>query len=194
MVGPSKQFDKQETLEKAMKVFWERGYEATSIQDLVSGMGINRASLYQTYGNKHDLYMACLIRYIDNSVQQLEQLLDLPGSAMGNLQKTFKSFIEHSLVSDSQGCFINNTAVELGPHDQQLAGILRDSWQQFESIFLRLVQRAKKNNELGPDSNEEQLARLLNTSLQGLMVKTKANTAKEQLFEVVDTLFDLIRK
>ncbi|MFV2061350.1 MAG: TetR/AcrR family transcriptional regulator, partial [Gammaproteobacteria bacterium] len=66
MVGPNKQFDQEETLSIALQVFWNKGYEATSMQDLVSSMGINRASMYQTYGNKYALFMSSLDMYMDN--------------------------------------------------------------------------------------------------------------------------------
>jgi len=194
MVGPNKQFDQDTVLKKALQVFWDKGYEATSIQDLISSMGINRASLYQTFGNKQSLYLTSLERYIENTLTSMRQVLDLPGPALDNLQQMFKGFVEQSLIKHKHGCFINNSAVELGPHDQEIAEKLRNSWCQFEDIFATIIERAIKNNEIDKNTDVEQLALLLNINLQGLMVKTKVNSPKEKLIICIDALFDLIRK
>ncbi|MFV1983632.1 MAG: TetR/AcrR family transcriptional regulator [Thiohalomonadales bacterium] len=193
MVGPNKQFDQDAVLDKALQVFWNKGYEATSMQDLVSSMGINRASLYQTYGNKHSLFMTCIDRYIENTLTSMRQMLELSGPALNNLKQMFTGFVEQSLIEQKHGCFINNSAVELGPHDADIAEKLRNSWNQFEKIFETIIERAIKNNEIDKNTNVEQLALLLNINLQGLMVKTKVNTPKEKLIICIDALFDLIR-
>jgi len=193
MVGPNKQFDQDVVLDKALQVFWDKGYEATSMQDLVSSMGINRASLYQTYGNKHALFLTSIDRYIENTLTSMRQVLDLSGSTLDNLQLMFQGFVEKSLVEKMHGCFINNTAVELGPHDPDIAEKLRNSWSQFEDIFTTVIERAIENNEIDKTTDVRQLASFININLQGLMVKTKANTPKEKLLGNIDTLFELIR-
>ncbi len=194
MAGPNKQFDQDEALTRAMQAFWKRGYEATSMQDLVSIMGINRASMYQTYGNKQTLFLASIDCYIKNILEQMTQSLDLPGSPLENLETLFKSVIGQSLQSKQHGCFIANTAIELGPHDAQIAEKLRAVWHQFEITFTTLIQRAIDNKELSSNANAGQLALLLNINFQGLIVKTKVNTPKEELFSSIETLFELIRK
>lgn len=194
MVGPNKQFDQDETLKKALHVFWDKGYEATSMGDLVSVMGINRASLYQTYGNKYALFISSMDLYIDNTLKLIEQTLALPGSPLDNLEHLFKSLVEQSLQGKLHGCFINNTAVELGPHDKEIAEKLRNIWVQFESLFSITISRAIDVDEVSENADADQLALLLNINLQGLMVKTKTNTPKESLFDGIESLFKLIRK
>jgi TetR/AcrR family transcriptional repressor of nem operon len=194
MVGPNKQFDRNEALDKALQLFWEQGYEATSMQDLVNAMGINRASLYQTYGNKQALYMASIERYAAQILASLTRLLDRPGTPMANLRDMFTQIIEQSLEGRMQGCFINNTAVELGPHDAKLAEKVREIWVQFEDIFATQLQHAIEQHQLAADADPHQLAQLLNINLQGLVVKTKANSNRAELIGAIDTLFDLIQK
>jgi TetR/AcrR family transcriptional repressor of nem operon len=194
MAGPSKQFDRDEALDKALQLFWEQGYEATSMQDLVNAMGINRASMYQTYGNKHQLYLAGLERYAAQVLANLSRLLNKPGTPLANLRDTFAHIVEQSLEGKMQGCFINNTAVELGPHDAQLAETIREIWLQFESMFATQLQHAIEQHQLPADADARQLAQLLNINLQGLVVKTKANSNKAELLHAIDALFHLIQK
>lgn len=194
MAGPNKQFDRDQALDKAVQLFWEHGYEATSMQDLVNAMGVNRASLYQTYGSKQELYLASLERYAAQILAHVTGLLDKPGTPLSKLRDLFVHVIEQSLDGNMQGCFINNTAVELGPHDATLAEKIRGIWVQFEDLFAMRLQQAIKQNQLPADTDPRQLAQLLNINLQGLMVKTKANSDKAELIAAVDALFDLLHK
>jgi len=194
MAGPNKQFDRDQALDKALQLFWEQGYEATSMQDLVNAMGINRASLYQTYGNKQALYLASLDRYAAQILALVTGLLDKPGSPLSKLRDLFVHVIEQSLQGNMQGCFINNTAVELGPHNAKLAEKIRDIWGQFEDIFATRLQQAIEQHQLAADTDPHQLAQVLNINLQGVMVKTKANSDKAELIRAVDALFDLIQQ
>jgi len=194
MAGPNKQFDRDEALGKAVQLFWEHGYEATSMQDLVNVMGINRASLYQTYGNKQELYLASLERYAAQILAHVSGLLNKPGTPLANLRDLFVHVIEQSLEGNMQGCFINNTAVELGPHDARLAENIRGIWVQFEDLFATRLQQAVEQHQLAADTDPHQLAQVLNINLQGLMVKTKANSNKAELIAAVDALFDLLQK
>ena len=194
MVGPNKQFDHDETLNKALRLFWEQGYEATSMQALVDAMGINRASMYQTFGNKHELFVASIERYMEGTLSSLTQLLEKPGSALANLQDFFEEVVGQSVQGKMQGCFINNTAVELGPHDAKLAEKIRQVWEKFENVFATLLQRAINEDEIKSDCDAHQLAQLLNINLQGLMVKSKANTSKKELLDGIHSLFKLIQQ
>jgi len=164
------------------------------MQDLVNAMGVNRASLYQTYGSKQELYLASLERYAAQILAHVTGLLDKPGTPLSKLRDLFVHVIEQSLDGNMQGCFINNTAVELGPHDATLAEKIRGIWVQFEDLFAMRLQQAIKQNQLPADTDPRQLAQLLNINLQGLMVKTKANSDKAELIAAVDALFDLLHK
>ncbi len=198
MVGPNKQFNQQETLSKALNVFWNKGYEATSMQDLVSSMGINRASMYQTYGNKHELFLSSLDLYITTSLdgisQMLEKFASSSNSSVDAVQRVFESMIEFSMTGDKSGCFINNTAIELATHNSEIAEIISEFWKSFEAIFTPYIKTAIQNKEIDAATSAEQISALLNINLQGFMVKSKTNSTKEDLFQSIQSLFDLIRK
>src|SRR6266852_1410049 len=92
-----KEFDRDQALQKAMEVFWSRGYEAASIQDLVKHMGINRQSLYDTFGDKHALYLQALDRYREVEGRKLLELLERPGSVKKSLRQLFEGVVEGAL-------------------------------------------------------------------------------------------------
>src|SRR5438034_827557 len=92
-----KEFDRDEALQGAMEVFWSRGFEAASIQDLVGRMGINRQSLYDTFGDKHALYLEALDRYHEVEGRRLVELLDQPGSVKKCFSRLFEEVVEKAL-------------------------------------------------------------------------------------------------
>src|SRR5258705_760088 len=105
-----KEFDRDETLHRAMEVFWSRGYEAASIEDLVKHMGINRQSLYDTFGDKHALFLLALDRYSEAEVRRIFELLERPGSVKKSLRQLFEGTVEKALSDEHRrGCFMGNS-------------------------------------------------------------------------------------
>ena len=192
MAGPDKQFDEIKALGKAMDIFWEKGFSATSMRDLVKGMGINRASMYQTYGNKHALFMAAVDQYVNASLTEIKKILMEPDSPLNKLKHLFEQFLKQSLRGKKNSCFMNNSAVELGPRDPELAAKVRYFWAQFEDIFNDVLTQAVQQNELAHNTNTRQFAVLLNNTLQGLLIKTKIGIAEDILLGDLDTLFEVI--
>src|SRR5262249_61525286 len=92
-----KEFNRDEALQKAMEVFWSHGYEAASINNLVKHMGINRQSLYDTFGDKHTLYLQAIDRYREVEGRKIFELLERPGSVKKTLRRLFQSVVEESL-------------------------------------------------------------------------------------------------
>ncbi|VAW93201.1 hypothetical protein MNBD_GAMMA23-495 [hydrothermal vent metagenome] len=192
MAGREKQFDQGVALNNALNIFWAKGFEATSMQELVDAMGVNRASMYQTYGNKSELFNAAIDQYISHSLDYIKDMLEASGSPLANLKQLFIQLVEQSLATNMSGCFIGNTAAELGPHDSVVAAKVRYFWEQFEALFSTALQRAIEHGELPRKANTQKLAALINSTLQGLIIKTKANIDKDKLRDDIDLLFSLI--
>ena len=114
-----KQFDEQQVLEKAMELFWKLGYNGTSIQDLVSNLGINRASLYDTYGGKDALFEKTFEHYLQKNAQMARSILAAKPSVKEGFRHLFQIIIEQ-LINDPEkkGCFVVNTTTELVPNDE----------------------------------------------------------------------------
>lgn len=188
-----KEFERDEALQKAMEVFWARGYEATSMQSLVEHMGINRQSLYDTFGDKHSLYLEALDRYQDVESRKLFELLEKPGSVKKALKQLFTGVIEGS-VCDSQrrGCFMNNAMSELAGRCAATAEKTRRNMAAIEEAFYRALLRGKKEGELKGVREPRAMARFLYNSFQGLVLMSKATQDRKALDDIVKVTLSVL--
>ncbi|AJE85766.1 TetR family transcriptional regulator [Streptomyces albus] len=173
----TKSFDPDAALRSALDLFWQRGYEATSMADLVDHLGIGRASIYATFGGKRELYLKALERYGELHEPQLLATLSRPGPALPAVHALVERFAAEATAEHSrgQGCFITNTAVELAPHDRGAARRVEASWAQLETLLHAALERARAGGELSEDADPGALARLLLVLLQGMRVVGKAS-------------------
>ncbi|MEV8405043.1 TetR family transcriptional regulator [Streptomyces niveus] len=178
----TKEFDPDAALQSALELFWRRGYEATSMADLVDHLGIGRASIYATFGNKHELYLKALDRYGETQDPPLLDTLSKPGPALPAVRQMVRRFADESTVEArrTRGCFITNTAAELGPHDPEAARRVELSWSHVETLTHAALVRAQGQGELPPDRDPRALARMLLVLMQGMRVvgKTSQNPAR----------------
>ena len=181
-----KEFDKDETLQKAMEVFWARGYEAASIQELTKGMGINRQSLYDTFGDKHALYLQALDRYREVEGRKMYALLENSGSVKKAFRQLFESVIEVSLgEGERRGCFAGNAMSELAGRCPETAKKTCSQMAAIEAAFHRALRRAKREGEIKNGRDVRAVARFLYSSLQGLQLMAKATQDRRTLEDVV---------
>lgn len=197
MVGRPKEFDCDQALEKAMGVFWHKGYEAASVQDLLDGMGINRGSMYDTFGDKHELFVKAVEHYGGTVVQKLTDTLDGPGSPLGNIRKLFAQLAEKAAAPKCRGCLVCNTAVELAPHDTEVAGAVRSQLTRIERAFRRALESAVEAGELPGEvpaaTDLRALSRFLTNTVQGLSVLGKAGVGRAMVKDVVDVAMSVIK-
>ncbi|NEQ46850.1 MAG: TetR/AcrR family transcriptional regulator [Leptolyngbya sp. SIOISBB] len=180
----TKKFDPQLALSKAMAVFWEQGYTATSIQDLVEAMGIHRGSLYDTFQGKRQLFLEAIALYQDTIVQAAIAHLKAPGAARSAIERHFWQLAERS-AEQPCGCLITNTLVELAPEDAELVAILNQGIQQVEDAFFQALVRAQDQGEIGAHQDIRTLAHYLTTSLQGLRVMSRLNPHADSLKQTI---------
>lgn len=178
-----KEFDPERALDRAMGAFWSRGYAGTSIGDLVAHMGIQRGSLYGTFGDKRKLFLAALERYQRVVTRELFEALEAPGSGLEAIRRFFRLRVERSLDrSRPPGCLVTNSAIELSPRER---GPVGGSLARLEAAFRRALERARAQGELAPDRDVRALARFLTSSAQGLSVMAKAFPERAVLEDVV---------
>lgn len=178
----TKEFDPDAALRAALDLFWERGYEATSMADLVEHLGVARASIYATFGKKHDLYLKALDRYGELVDPHLLRDLSQPGPALPAVRALVERYAsEAGDDSGRRGCFIVNTAVEVAPHDRQAARRVAASWDYLEAALTSALIRAQAQGELAPGRDPRALARLLLVLLQGIRVVGKVSAEPRRL-------------
>ncbi|ARZ66865.1 TetR/AcrR family transcriptional regulator [Streptomyces sp. HU2014] len=188
----TKEFDPDAALQSALELFWERGYEATSMADLVEHLGVARASLYATFGNKHELYLKALERYGEQSTV-LEEL-SRPGPALPAVRALIRRFADESACDElRRGCFITNTAVELAPRDPDAGRRVERSWDGMETALTSALLRARAQGELPAGRDPAGLARMLFVLMQGMRVVGKAAPAgSPRLRDAADQALSLL--
>ena len=181
-----REFDVDETLQRAMTLFWEKGYEATSVQDLVERTGVNRSSLYTVYGDKQGVFLAALDRYRDRVVTRRLCDLERPDSALAEVRAYFEGLAEPGPGERLRhGCLMTNAAVEQAPRDAASGRRIRAHLERLEAAFAGALGRARARREVRQDTNVDDLARYLTGSAQGLGVMARAGSSMASLSGVV---------
>lgn len=183
----AKAFDREEALQKAMETFWRFGYEATSIQDLVESMGINRGSLYDTFGDKRSLFQAAIAHYNCTVVKEAIAELEAPGASKAAIVAHFRNAAEQAATDSQQrGCLITNCAVEIAPHDSEIAASVAETMRRVERALHGALVRAREQGEIDASLNLEAIARYFTCCLQGLRVVSKTNPNPDDLREIAE--------
>ncbi|MFR9725856.1 TetR/AcrR family transcriptional regulator [Streptomyces sp. MS19] len=171
----TKEFDPDAVLQRAMDLFWERGYEATSMADLVEHLGIARASIYATFGSKHDLYLAAMRRYLRGSEAGFVTALAQPGPALPAVRAFVASWVTEAMTDPARrGCLVVNAAVELSPRDPEVARQVEVGWSVVETALVSSLLRAQAQGELPAEKDPHEIARFLLVVMQGVRVIARA--------------------
>ncbi|MEL6674839.1 MAG: TetR/AcrR family transcriptional regulator [Bacteroidota bacterium] len=165
----AKQFDEEEVLEKAMLLFWKKGYFDTSITDLIDFLGISNASIYHTFGGKKQLFERAFDRYRQKNLGGLQHFLSTQDDVRKGLKGVFEKIItDDSLDEDCKGCFIANTSSELLPTDEQLMQVIRGYRDAVIETFTTFLRKGVASGQISPDKDLETLASFLYTYMMGL--------------------------
>lgn len=181
-----KQFDKQAALGRALDTFWAKGYEATSMQDLVDCTGVNRGSLYATYGDKRALFLAALKAYDDARRRMLSEF-EARYAVRDAIGQVFQAFTnEVSENGRNRGCFLTNTALELAAHDAEIRQIVAKAQEDVEAYFARLIRKGKAAGEIPENVKVAETARGLLASLLGFLVLIRSRPERTLLRTIID--------
>ncbi|WP_170284033.1 TetR/AcrR family transcriptional regulator [Flagellimonas olearia] len=177
-----KQFDEAEILNKAMELFWEKGFHATSMQDLVSHLGINRASLYDTFGSKEALFQNAVEHYIEVSGSCIRTLFAVENDVRVGLKKLFDMAINESLCDLSKkGCFVVNTTTELIPGDAAIQEMLQKNRENMEAVFVDYIQKGIDKGQIDAFKNAQDVGLMFFGLYNGLRVLAKVDPTSESL-------------
>ena len=170
-----------------MVLFWKNGFHDTSIQELVEYLGINRASLYDTFGGKDALFEKTFEQYRQMNTEAAKKILASEQSAKAGLRKLFLTSLESNIADpDKKGCFVVNTTTELLPNDKKWRPVLDRNRKAFEAIFLKQLERGVAQGEISPDKNLQDIAGMLFALNNGIGVVSKINPSKEDLIKIVE--------
>lgn len=187
MLGRPREFDENGAREVAMQLFWAKGYEATSLSNLLAAMGISKSSFYQTFESKHILFEQCLNQYRDIIVSTMSKGLANAPTSM--------AFIRHALVDIAndtndplgrRGCLIMNTASEFSQRDSSIARCVEAGIQATRDIFLQAVNAAQADGEISSNTRAEILADYIVTVVSGLKNQVKAGASRKQIMNIAE--------
>ncbi|MEM8558198.1 MAG: TetR/AcrR family transcriptional regulator [Bacteroidota bacterium] len=190
----AKAFDETAILDRAADLFWDRGYEAVSIQDLVDHLGLSRSSLYDTFGGKQALYLAALDRYRLAGAQEtdpLQMLIEETGSPRAAIEAFLRAVVSDA-VANCLGCFVVNATTERAPHDPETAQRVRDSLEALQARFERGVRLAQDAGEVASDRDAQALGRVFANTVYGLRVTARVSPDRAVLDDVVEQTMRLL--
>jgi len=192
-VARTKAFDPNEVLLKALGVFGSRGYEGTSLPDLLKGLGIARQSLYDTYGTKRNLFLAAVKHYMDGKSLDLTELTRQPGTAEELIRIVFESIV--NVLDDPvlrQDCFIISSAIEQAPRDEELAAYLAANDREVEEAFAAMLERGRERGELSAEARVRELAVFLTHERNALVLTAKLGADRAKLESIARTTLSVL--
>ncbi|WP_172195016.1 TetR family transcriptional regulator [Saccharibacillus qingshengii] len=178
----TKAFDPHEVLSRALSIFGTRGYEGTSLPDLLKGLGIARQSLYDTYGTKRELFLAAVKFYMDRKHLDMIDLFQETGGTQERISQAFSAIV--SVLSDPvqrQDCFIISSAIEYMPHDPELSEYMQANHLEVEQAFYDFLERGQAAGELSAAADIAKLSRYLAHERNALVLSAKMGADRHKL-------------
>lgn len=192
MVRP-REFDEDQALDAAMRIFWEKGFEATSLSDLTSKMGIQRPSIYAAFGDKKQLFEAALRKYTQSHAAYVRSRLQSNSSVKEAFYNFFGGVVaEEYEDGPNRGCFCINTMVELAPHDEKFEILTREHQMYLSAVFQETLERGIRSGELEASMDTRALAHTMVSLLIGITVMMKSRPARSFVDQSVTTLLILL--
>jgi TetR/AcrR family transcriptional repressor of nem operon len=192
-MGRSREFDENVVLQKAMELFWKQGYEKTSLNDLVEHMGIHRRSLYDTFGDKHTLFLKAMDFYQELIRNNIQAGVLKAETAKQAIQFIFDFIIEG--YEDKQwGCLTVNSATELALMDNEIKERTERIFMQTEQLLADLVRKGQQAGEISSAYDPEILSEVLHNTLHGIRVQLRISASKEKLHRIGNFFMDLLNK
>jgi TetR/AcrR family transcriptional repressor of nem operon len=190
----TKEFNEDQALDKAIEIFWHKGYNGTSAQDLVNHLGLSRSSLYDTFGDKQKLFVKSLKRYQKQNLDSLNELFENAENIKTALTEIFKQAVIESLQDRiTKGCFMVNSAVELAMHDPEIAKIVYDNQKVVEDFFCNTVKKGQDLGQISDRLDARSLARFIFNNYSGIRVLARAGEKDKQVYDdIVKAVFSVL--
>ena len=176
-----KEFDQDQALRKAVRLFCQQGFAATSTDELMRVMDVGRQSMYDTFGDKRELFLKALEMYVTESVSSINMELEKPGSALAALRNTLVSFAERNDLSSLEGCMGMNAICEFDDRDADVTRIIQKAGRTQRQTLIRVLTRAKSQGELRPDADLYRMADFFESTLAGIRMMAKAGKSRQAL-------------
>ncbi|WP_432712379.1 TetR/AcrR family transcriptional regulator [Pedobacter sp.] len=184
----TKEFQEEEILKKAIAIFWRKGYNATSLHDLIEELGIGRSSIYHAFGDKQNLYLKALDLYQKEGIERIKAKLANSLSAKQAIAD-FLSTVVNSACTDNQskGCFKINAEVEVAPHDEQVKKLVCEDNLMIEEIIYEAIKKGQNDGEINKTKDPKALTHFVCNTITGMRVYAKVRTDRQFFDHIVET-------
>ncbi len=189
-----REFDERTVLLNAMQVFLRKGFEATSLTELLQATGLSKSSLYDTFGPKRELFMAAFEMYRQERARVLRGILRSEATAYLSIRSFFYAVLEHAQSEERPfGCMSCNEAVELAPHDPEVRRLIERDFSGMEDAFAEVIKRGKSDGSISSANGVRQLARFLVVSHQGLQVMVRSRTDGDRIEDALNLILQALQ-
>ena len=189
-----RQYDRDEVLEKATDLFWEKGFEATSMNEMVARSSLNKHSLYSEFGDKEKLFIECIDHYISKDIRVLSDILTKKPLGLSNIEAFFDNRVNYAASEDCKGCLIVNSVTEKEILSEEINLKVKSFISKFKAFFYNCLQAAQDKNEISEDKDCKALADYLVCFTFGLVNIGKNETKKKELRKMVDVALSAVRR
>ena len=176
-----KEFDQEKALRKAIHLFSQQGFAASSTDELMRVMNVGRQSMYDTFGDKRALFLKALKMYVTESIHSITVELERPGSALSAVQNALVTFAERKDLSSAEGCMGLNAISEFGQRDADVTRISRNAARVLRQTLMRVLTRAKNQGEISSDADLDGMADFFESTLAGIRMAAKAGKSRQAL-------------
>lgn len=190
MAGRPRKAPPEIALAAAMNAFWAKGYESTSMSDLTEATGLHKASLYQTFGDKHQLFVSALKLYFAKTTKAQKDSHEGEANPIRAIKKSVDSTIDQ--CAEGKGCLAVNSLIEVAPFDSEIDRILKQFRQRLESHLGKLVEDAKKERQIPKDVDTKEAVRMISVFLHGLSANMAAGMRVKKARALLHDQLDLV--
>ena len=181
-----KEFDQDKVLHKAIHLFSQQGFAATSTDELMRVMDVSRQSMYDTFGDKRALFLKALETYVSESVDTIRDVLEEPGPALVAIRNALASFAERTDLSSTEGCMGINAVCEFGQRDNEVNQVLREAARRQRETLMKVLMHAKTQGELSGNVDLTGLADFFESTLTGIRMAAKSGKSRQALRNIAE--------
>ena len=193
-VGRPRSFDKEEALKKAMHVFWEKGYEGTSMADLIESIGMKAPSLYAAFGNKDAIFKEVVQKYLPIVVKGQLATLNNTSDIVEAVENTLKECVRLFTSPDNpHTCLIMTAAINASPEHQDHVVSLRAMREDYRNAWVQRFERAEQERQLTGQLSPQQLADFYVTLIQGMSLRAKDGANKQDLTRTAEIALQILK-
>lgn len=192
-IGRPIEFNPDEALDTAMQLFWRKGYESTSLLDLITTMDLSKSSFYQAFKSKHQLFQRCILHYQKMlSGKMTAHLEGVPSRKMSIISLFYNKADETSGINARMGCFTMNTASEFAQTDPEISALISQSIESFVDVFEIAIKQAQQQGEISKDKDPRSTAAYLVSSMSGLNTMIKSGADRESIKRIVAIILSVL--